>query len=282
LGVRVKGVLLMENEMRKKMFVKLYYSLLDWAWISDPNTLVVFIHLLLNANRKDKPYRNDVIRKGEVLASYEFLSEKTGLSVQKIRRAVKNLIETGDISHRIVAKTNVFAVSCWNNMENCFVDYNNSESYSEHKKQHGKNIEKTSQNQENITQITSGQHQTNIKTTTPIYCKNEENERLKECESVTDAHAHGKLNNVFISQDEFESFRKDFPSTADKVIDQLSEKIATGEKKYQTGHLGHLYVFARNYKEEKKAQPETKPSYDIELALKKARNLDPTKTKRKQ
>ncbi len=272
----------MENEIRKKMFVKLYYSLLDWAWITDPNTLVVFIHLLLNANRKDKPYKNDVIRKGEVLASYEFLAEKTGLSVQKVRRAVKNLISTGDISHRILGKTNVFAVSCWNRMENCFVDYNDSGCYSESKKQHEKNNEKTTQNHGNNTEKTLSQHHKNIKTTTPIYCKNEENERLKECESVRDAHAHGKLSNVFISDIDYDSFRKEFPSTADKVIDQLSEKIATGDIKYQTGHIGHLYVFARNYKEDKKPLPETKPSYDIELALQKARNLDPTKTKRKQ
>ncbi len=273
----------MENEMRKKMFVKLYYSLLDWAWISDPNTLVVFIHLLLNANRKNQPYKKGVICKGEVLASYDYLSEKTGLSKQQVRRAVKNLIDTKEISHRIVNKTNVFTLSCWNDMENCFVDYNETDYDEISETQHNAKSEKTPINNEENIDRTSSQHHCNTKRTLPIYCKNEENEeneRLKECESERNAHARGKLHNVFISQDDYDEFRKEFPYIAEQTIDQLSEKIATGDPKYQSGHIGHLYVFARNFRQEKKFEEYKKPSYDIELAMKKAKKVDPTKTKR--
>lgn len=280
LRVRTKGErsFLMDTDIRKKMFIKLYYSLLDWSWINEPNTLVVFIHLLLNANRKDQPYRKGIIRKGEVLASYEFLSEKTGLSVQKVRTAIKNLIETDNISKRKIGCNNVFSINCWDKMENCFVDYNNND-YDEHKNQQTYNNEKTTGNQANSKEITNIQQSLNKQITTPIYCKNEENERLKECESEK-ALARGKLRNVFITQSEYDSFRQEFPYDSEKIIDELSEKIATGDKKYQTGHIGHLYVFGRKYREHKTLFQENKPSYDIELALRKARNRDPTKTKR--
>ncbi len=269
----------MENEMRKKMFIKLYYSLLDWAWISDPNTLVVFIHLLLNANRKNQPYKKGIIRKGEVLASYDFLSQKTGLSKQQVRRAVNNLIETKDITHRIINKTNVFTLTCWKDMENCFVDYNESDYDELTETQHNKNISETAENKENNTKKTLSEHHCNIITTLPIECKNEENDILKECESER-THAHGKLRNVFISQDDYDAFRNEFPCIAEQTIDQLSEKIATGDPKYQSGHLGHLYVFARNYRQEKVNEEYKKPSYDVELAMQRARKPDPAKTKR--
>lgn len=270
----------MENEMRKKMFVKLYYSLLDWAWISDPNTLAVFIHLLLNANRKNQPYKKGIIRKGEVLASYDFLTEKTGLSKQQVRRAINNLIETKDITHRIINKTNVFTLTCWKDMENCFVDYNEIDYDDFSTGQHDKNTEKTASDNGFGTKKTLSEHHDNIKTTLPIECKNEENERVKECESEEKPHAHGKFNNVFISGDDYDEFRKQFPYIAEQTIDQLSEKIATGEPKYQSGHIGHLYVFARNYRQETKSEEYKKPSYDIELAMQKAKKIDPTKTKK--
>jgi len=273
----------LENEMRKKMFVKLYYSLLDWAWINNPNTLVVFIHLLLNANRKNKPYKNGVICKGEVLASYDFLAEKTGLSVQKVRTAINNLLETKDISKRKIGCVNVFSINCWDKMENSFVDYNSISYDDNYNTQQTKDEEITSQNQKINNKKTKNQQTDNKLSTTPIYCKNEENEEneiMKKCESEKITHARGKLHNVFISQDDYDEFRKEFPYIAEQTIDQLSEKIATGDPKYQSGHIGHLYVFARNFRQEKKFEEYKKPSYDIELAMQKAKKVDPTKTKR--
>ena len=269
--------------MRKKMFVKLYYSLLDWAWINNPNTLVVFIHLLLNANRKNKPYKKGVICKGEVLASYDFLAEKTGLSVQKVRTAINNLLETKDISKRKIGCVNVFSINCWDKMENSFVDYNSISNDDNYDTQQTKDEEITSQNQKINNKKTKNQQTDNKLSTTPIYCKNEENEEneiMKKCESAKNTHARGKLHNVFITQDDYDEFRKEFPYIAEQTIDQLSEKIATGDPKYQSGHIGHLYVFARNFRQEKKFEEYKKPSYDIELAMQKAKKVDPTKTKR--
>ena len=252
----------MEKDIRREIYIKLYYSLLDWAWIHNPNTLVVFIHLLLNANRKDQPYNKDIIHRGEVLCSREFLSKQSGLSIQQVRTALDHLEATGEITQRLVNNICVFRLNNYCKWQDGNKQSNNSST----------TYQQTANNSS-----TNEQQSANNLSTTPIYCNNEDNEIMKECESVR-AHALGKFSNVFISHDESEQFRKDFPHTADEIIDELSEKIATGEKKYQTGHLGHLYIFARNYKGKPK-QPNA-PSYDINLALSKAKKLDPTKTKR--
>ena len=95
---------------------------------------------------------------------------------------------------------------------------------------------------------------------------------------MCDARTHGKHKNVLLTNDEYEQFRKAYPYIADKVIEEFSDKVATGDPKYQTGHIGHLYVFARNYtpKTEK-----NKPSFDIDLALRRSLELNPTDVKRK-
>ena len=257
----------MEKDIRKKMYIKIFYSLLDWEWISYPNTLSVFIHLLLNANRKPRKFGNGEIKVGEVLASYSFLAEQTGLSIQQVRTAIDHLISTNDITHRLINNTNVFTIVSFNKWQSGNMNSNNSST--------------TEQHPDNNT-ITSEQQPYNNLSTTPIYCKNEEiedNGIMKECEEIP--HAHGRLGNVFLTEKEYKQFVSDYPLIAEKVIDELSVKIATGDGRYKKGHIGHLYIFARNYTEEK-SETESKPSFDIELAMKRSLMIDPTKTKRNQ
>ena len=265
-----------QSDVRKKIFLKIYYSMLDWEWYSDTNTFRVFMHLLLTANRKDQPYKGDVIRRGDVLASQEFIAVQTGLGVQQVKTALKHLLSTNEVTKRKVGKVNVFTVvnySKWQG-ESPFCEDESTAKKPEDNQEITKSQPETNQ------EVTTNQPITNREVTTPIDCKieeNEENERLRECESVAHAHAHGKLNNVFITDDEYKAFCRQY-SFADAVIDELSVKIATGDPKYSTGHLGHLYVFANNYTERKAP---AQPSYDIDTAMKRAYALDPTKTKRR-
>lgn len=230
------------------MYIKVYYSLLDWEWYAEPNTFRVFLHLLLTANRKDKPYRGDVIKRGEVLASAEYIANKTGLSIQSVKTALKNLLKTREITKRKIGKTNVYSIVSYSRWQGA--------------------------NHEITHKLTANQPSVNRDLTTLRDCNNEENVIMKECERNT--HARGKLKNVYISDKEYEQLRKEY-SFADEIIDELSAKIATGDPKYKSGHIGHLYVFARNFSKRKTSE---NTSYDIELAMKRALALDPAKTKR--
>ena len=101
----------MENDdIRSRIYLKIPYSILDCGWTNSPNTFLVFIHLMLLANRKPHHYKDGVIDRGEVLASYEFLAGLTGLSVQNVRTAVKNLKKANMVSHRKIEGTNVFRI----------------------------------------------------------------------------------------------------------------------------------------------------------------------------
>ncbi len=246
-------------DMKRKMFIKIYYSLLDWEWYSDTNTFRVFMHLLLTANRKDQPYKGDVIRRGESFASLEFISDATGLSIQSVRSGIANLLKTKEITKRKIGYVNAYYLvnyDKWQNAQEAFDD--NS----------------TTVQQQPRKSVTTVQQQPDNSLTALRYCNNEENERMKECERNT--HARGKLNNVFITDEEYAQFKSQY-NFADEIIDELSAKIATGDPKYRYGHIGHLYVFAKNFSKQK--APES-VSYDIELAMKRALALDPAKTKR--
>lgn len=79
-------------------YILLHRSMLDWEWYQDQNTKAVFLHLLLTANFKDRPWRGTVIRRGQRVCSLNTLSEETRLSIQNIRTALAHLKATGEIT----------------------------------------------------------------------------------------------------------------------------------------------------------------------------------------
>ena len=90
---------------------------------------------------------------------------------------------------------------------------------------------------------------------------------------------------VPLTEEEYRKFVADFPRIAENVIDELSAKIMTGDSRYMSGHIGHLYIFARNYKDKDAIKP-FDPSCDgmgnlNAKALALSRKLDPEAPKRK-
>lgn len=81
-----------------KGWIKLHRSLLDWEWYDDNNTKILFLHLLLKANHKDKSYRGKVIKKGCLLTGRQLLSMETGLSIMQVRTSLSKLKSTNEIT----------------------------------------------------------------------------------------------------------------------------------------------------------------------------------------
>lgn len=102
----------MENDdIKSRVYLKIPYSILDCGWVNSPNTFLVFMHLMLLANRKPHRYMDGIIDRGEVLASYAFLAEHTGLSIQNVRTAVNNLKKSNMITSRKINRTNIFRIT---------------------------------------------------------------------------------------------------------------------------------------------------------------------------
>ena len=116
-----------------KGFIMLFRELTEWEWYTDINTYKVFMHCLLKVNYSKKRWQGILIQKGEFITSYEKLAVETGLTISKVRTALKKLDATGYIQvettvnytkigvlklHDFVAETSVENNSTRNNMPN--------------------------------------------------------------------------------------------------------------------------------------------------------------------
>ena len=251
-------------------FIKLDRSITRWRWFQDRNTLQLWLYILINANITDYGFEDITVHRGELATSYESLSKSTGQTVKELRTALGHLIKTGEVAIRKYPKFSVISV----------INYNLYQGYGQatgnqwaiHGQAEGKQMAETGQ-AEGSQRAEQGQQYNNER------MKECNNEIMEECAEIP--HAHGRLGNVFLTDKEYKQFLSDYPLIAEKVIDELSARIATGDGRYRKGHIGHLYIFARNYTEEK-SETEKKPSFDIELAMKRSLMIDPTKTKRNQ
>lgn len=91
-------------------WVKLYRSLLDWEWYDDINTKVLFIHLLLKANHKERAYKGMLIKRGELVTGRIVLSAELGLTEQQIRTSLTKLKSTNEITIKTTNKNSVVSI----------------------------------------------------------------------------------------------------------------------------------------------------------------------------
>lgn len=95
-------------------FIQLHRKMLDWEWYEDINTKVLFIHLLLKANWKDKNWRWQLIERWSFITSYQKLSDETGLSIQQVRTSINKLKSTHDITYLWQASNSLIKLTNYN------------------------------------------------------------------------------------------------------------------------------------------------------------------------
>ena len=94
----------------KTTFIKIDRNILEWRWYKEPNTVKLFLHLLLKANIKDKDFMTETIHRGELATSYATLAAESGLTVSQARTALKHLEETGEVTVRRHSKFSVISI----------------------------------------------------------------------------------------------------------------------------------------------------------------------------
>ncbi len=99
--------------MKNTGFIKLYRSFLCWQWYTDIPVKTLFIHILLSANYSSFNFKAKTYPPGTFITSYASLAEKTGLSVQMVRTAIKKLIKGGEISFFSTNKFIVINIVKW-------------------------------------------------------------------------------------------------------------------------------------------------------------------------
>lgn len=92
-------------------WIKLYRDMLDWGWYSDTSTKVVFIHLIITANHKDKEWQGITVKRGSLATSIRKLANELNLSPNTIKRALKNLEKTGEIKKKSTQRYTIITVN---------------------------------------------------------------------------------------------------------------------------------------------------------------------------
>lgn len=100
--------------MTNNGWVVLYRKFLEWEWYDDTNTKILFLHILLKANWKDKRWRGIDIKRGSFITSRSKLSKETGLSEQQVRTSIDRLKSTSEITYQ---PTNQYTLIILNNYD---------------------------------------------------------------------------------------------------------------------------------------------------------------------
>ena len=82
-------------------YIKLHRKMMGWEWYKNSNTKSLFLHILLTATHKPVKYGDIDLQPGQLVTSIRQLAADTGLSVQNVRTALKNLQLTHEVTHEV-------------------------------------------------------------------------------------------------------------------------------------------------------------------------------------
>lgn len=98
-------------------YIKLHRSLLEWQYWDDHNTTRLLIFFLISANYEEKKWMGITINQGSFVTSFEKISQKTGLTVQQVRRSTKILEECGEITRKTTSKWQAITLVKWEQLQ---------------------------------------------------------------------------------------------------------------------------------------------------------------------
>lgn len=107
-------------------YIKLFRQIVDWEWYDDIPTCRLFIHLLLKVNHADHNWQGKKIERGSCITSFASLSTETKLSVEQIKRALKNLQKTGEIKKISTNQNTLIIVTKYDDYQ-CFTNVDNKQ-----------------------------------------------------------------------------------------------------------------------------------------------------------
>ena len=94
----------------RSTYIMVDRNLRMWRWFKTPNTLQVWLWLLMSANIEDHDFQNETIHRGELATSRQTIMNATGLTEQQVRTALKHLKLTGEITVQPRANYQVISI----------------------------------------------------------------------------------------------------------------------------------------------------------------------------
>ena len=98
-------------------WVKIHRSLLDWEWWDSPDTVMLWLTILLSVNHEPKKWHGMVIQPGEMVTSLEALAKKSRLSVRRVRTSLNRLKSTQEVTYKTTSRFTLIKVVKWGDFQ---------------------------------------------------------------------------------------------------------------------------------------------------------------------
>lgn len=203
-------------------YIKLDRALNGWRYKTMPNYVALWVHLLVNANYKDKEWQDIIVRRGQFVTSIESLSKGTGISRQTVR-TILNKLNGQELTCKSTNKYTLITIVKY--------DYYQSED--------------DETNTQTNNQLTNNQQTTNkqLTTTKEVIRKKRNKEYIYM----------GDYKNVKLTSEQLEKLKTEFPNDYQEWINRVDTYCQSKGKKYND-YLATIRNWAR--KDNSVKQPE--------------------------
>jgi hypothetical protein len=98
-------------------WIKLHRRFLNWEWYDQPDTVRLFIHLLLRANHEKMYWHGMDINPGQMVTGRLKLAEELNMTDRKIRTSLNRLKSTNEIAIKTTNKYSIITICKWDNYQ---------------------------------------------------------------------------------------------------------------------------------------------------------------------
>lgn len=282
--------------MAQTTFIKLDRSILNWSWYTNADTFRLFIHFLLNANVSDNLFDDVTIRRGSLAMSYASLADKLGISIHRVRNAIDRLKKTGEITIRRYRNFQVITIVNYDKYQS---QHYQPQSFEKKAHRHtsgtlGADLGHTlgtpratikEFNNSIIKEFNNSIGVCDIKKESSFSDTEKEDSQKKE---NAPTRKWGKFNNVCLTDEEYKMLKGE-SENYEYYINKLSSHMKSTGRRYDS-HYATLCSWImddirKGYKipvQLVNGEVKSKASYDIELAMKKAKTQVPEFKKRER
>lgn len=209
-----------------------------WIWEKDEpfDWRSAWIDLLLLANHADKKKMVDgeliTIKRGQRLTSIRWLAERWKWSRTKVTKFLDTLEQDGMLTRKSDTKKTLLTIENYGFYQDVAQE-----------KSHQNDTEKPPKSHQSATEEPPKDTNNNDNNV------NNDNNGNKNNKAKPVRHKYGEYKNVFLSDDELEKLKDEFPDWS-RRIENLSEYMASSGKSYKN-HLATIRTWARKEKPKK-------------------------------
>ena len=87
--------------------------MVEWEWYTEPDTLRIFLHLLLLANHSKTEWRGQVVDEGEILIGRKILAQQLKIGEQRVRTSLARLKSTSNLTIKTFSKFSLIKINNW-------------------------------------------------------------------------------------------------------------------------------------------------------------------------